>query len=164
MESSSRENEAAQFGEGSRFVVTPNCSMSWRGNKILVVSLAIISFGIAGAFAMRGLWVILPFAGLEMLMLTAILYWCCLRATQCEVISIDADNIQIEVGRNKARQRHSFQRAWTKVELCPPTRPHLQSRLVMRSKGKELEIGACLTEEERRSLAASLNQALLPSV
>lgn len=49
----------------SRFVVTPNCSMSWRENKVLVAGLAIVSFGIAGAFAMRGLWVILPFAGIE---------------------------------------------------------------------------------------------------
>lgn len=138
--------------------------MSWRGNKILVASLAIISFGIAGAFAMRGLWVILPFAGFEILMLTAVLYWCCLQATRCEIISINADNIHIEVGHNKARQLHQFQTAWTKVELCPPLRPHQQSRLVMRSKGKELEIGACLTEQERKSLAASINQALLPLV
>ncbi|MDW3096031.1 MAG: DUF2244 domain-containing protein [Gammaproteobacteria bacterium] len=148
----------------STFVVTPNCSMSWQENKILVASLAIVCFGIAGAFAMRGLWVILPFAGLEIMMLAGILYWSSLRASRCEVISIDADNITVEVGRKNMRQLHSFQRAWTKVELYPPTMPNRQSRLVMRSKGKELEVGACLTDHERNGLAASIKEALLPSV
>ncbi len=148
----------------SRFVVTPNNSMSWRENKILIASLAIVSFGIAAGFALRGFWVILPFAGLEIIMLTGILYWSSLQTTRREVISIDADNITVEVGRKKMRHLHSFQRAWIRVELCPPVRPHWQSRLVMRSKGKELEIGACLNNEERRGLAASINRALLPSV
>ncbi|MFK7794115.1 MAG: DUF2244 domain-containing protein [Gammaproteobacteria bacterium] len=148
----------------STFVVTPNCSMTWQENKIFVASLAVVSFSIAGGFALHGLWLILPFAGLEMMMLTGILYWSSLRATRCEVISIDADNISVEVGRNKMRHVHSFQRAWTRVEVRPAARPHWQSRLVMRSKGKELEIGACLNDEERQSLAASINKALLPSV
>jgi len=148
----------------STFVVSPNYSMTWRENKIFIASLAVVSFSIAGGFALQGLWLILPFAGLEMIMLWGILYWSSLRATQCEVISIDADNVKVEVGRNKMRHLHSFQRAWTRVELYPPARPHWQSRLVMRSKGKELEIGACLNDEERKTLAASIRKALLPSV
>ena len=154
----------ANNGPLSTFVVSPNCSMSWRENKIFIASLAFVSFSIAGGFALQGLWLILPFAGLEMLMLTGILYWSSLQATRCEVISIDADSITVEVGRKKMRHLHSFQRAWTRVELYPPVRAHLQSRLVMRSKGKELEIGACLNDEERESLAASIKKALLSSV
>ena len=154
------EQEAKYNHPLSRFVVTPNCSMTWRDNKIFVASLATISFGIAGAFAMQGLWMILPFAGIEIIFLTVILYLCCLRATQCEVISIDADNIQIEVGRQKAREIHSFQRAWTSVELYSSQTSNEQSRLIIRSKGKELEIGACLSELDRKSLASSIKQAL----
>ena len=148
----------------STFVVSPNYSMSWRENKIFIASLTVVSFSIAGGFALQGLWLILPFAGLEMLMLTWILYWSSLQATRCEVISIDADNINVEAGRKKMRHLHSFQRAWTRVVLLPPTRPHRQSRLVMRSKGKQVEIGACLNDEDRKSLAASINKALLSSV
>ena len=145
----------------SRFVVTPNSSMSWQENQIFVASLALISFSIAGAFALHGLWLILPFAGLEIMLLTGILYWCSLRATHCEVISIDADKVKVEVGRRKSRQMYEFQRAWTQVEIRPPALPSMQSRLVLRSKGKELEIGACLTEQERQGLAVSIREALL---
>ena len=146
-----------------RFVVMPNCSMSWQENKVFIASLAFISFSIAGMFALQGLWMILPFAGLEILMLTGILYWSGLQATHREVISIDADNVHIEVGRRKSRRVYQFQRAWTKVELRPPASPSRHSRLVMSSKGKELELGACLTEQERKDLAVSLRKALLPS-
>ncbi len=161
---------SAKMGAGtvkdsrSTFVVTSNYSMSWRENKIVIASLAIVSFGIAGAFAMQGLWVILPFAGLEIILLTVILYWCGLRATRCEVISIDENYVTIEVGRRKMRQLHRFQTAWTSVELYVPAMPNRQSRLVMRSKGKELEVGSCLTNQERESLAKSIRKALLLSV
>ena len=154
------EQKAKSENTLSRFVVTPNCSMTWRENKIFVVSIATISIGIAGAFAIKGYWVILPFAGLEVIFLTVILYLCCLRATQCEVISIGADNIQIEVGRQKARKLYNFQRAWTSIKLYPPQSSNEATRLVMRSKGKELEIGACLCESDRESLATSIKQAL----
>ena len=157
------ETEAKIENSLSRFVVTPNCSMSWQENKIFVASLAFISFSIAGAFALQGYWMILPFAGLEIMMLTGILYWCGIRATHIEVISINIDTVSIELGRRNSRQKYEFQRAWTKIELRPPALPSRQTRLVMRSKGKELEIGACLTEQERKELAVSLRKALLQS-
>ena len=146
-----------------RFVVRPNCSMSWRENQILIASLAIISLGIASGFAAQGLWVILPFAGAEILFLFGVLYWCSLKTTQCEVISINSDSVLIEKGRDRAKQSHELQRAWTSVELYPPIPPK-RGRLVMRSKGKEYEVGACLTEEERKGLAQSIKHALTQAV
>ena len=144
----------------SQFIVTPNCSMSWRANKLFVTSLAVVSFGIAGLFALQGLWVILPFVGFEIAFLALVLYWSCLRASRREVISIDADNIQIETGRSYAQQTRRLQSAWTSVHLYPPENTGSRGKLVMRSKGEEIEIGACLSEEDRRSLAASVRKAL----
>lgn len=134
--------------------------MSWRANKLFVASLAILSFGIAGVFAIQGLWVILPFVGFEILFLAVVMYWCCLRATRREVISIDADNIQIEFGRHRIQEVQKFQRAWTSVRLYPPERSMHSGRLVMCSKGVEVEVGACLSEQDRRSLATSIEQAI----
>ena len=144
----------------SQFIVTPNCSMSWRANKLFVTSLAVVSFGIAGLFALQGLWVILPFVGFEIVFLALVLYWSCLRASRREVISINADNIQIEVGRQYAQHSRRLQSAWTSIHLYPPGATGTRGRLVMRSKGEEIEVGACLSEEDRKSLATSINQAL----
>lgn len=144
----------------TQFVVRPNCSSSWRANKMVLASLAILSFGIAGLFAAQGLWAILPFVGFEIALLALVLYWCCLQSTRCEVISIDADNIRIEVGRQRALQTYHLQRAWSSVNLVPAETIGQRKRLVMRSKGKEIEIGACLSEVEREGLAASIRHVL----
>ena len=85
----------------AQFVVRPNRSLSWSGNKLFIATLAVVSFGIAGAFASVGMWMILPFAGLEMAALTLGLYLCSVKTRGCEVISIDGDHVQVEVGRNR---------------------------------------------------------------
>lgn len=143
-----------------QFVVTPNFSMSWKANKTLILSLSVLSFGMALAFAAQGLWMILPFVGLEITALTAGLYWCCLKATRREVISIDADYIKVAVGRDQVVQTTQFQTAWTKIVLRPSRVTGHPGQLVLRSKGKELEVGACLSQDERLELAASIKSAL----
>ena len=143
-----------------QFVVTPNFSTSWKANQTLIASLAVLSFGMALAFAAHGVWMILPFVGLEITALTAGLYWCCLKATRREVISIDADYITVAVGRDHVVQTTQFQTAWTKIVLKPsPVAAH-PGQLVLRSKGKELEVGAFLSQDERLELSTSIRSAL----
>ncbi len=67
-----------QYTEGDfkEFIIRPNSSLSWRGNKIFFFMLFFVSFMIAVSFAMVGMWMILPFAGLEMLLLGSALTYC----------------------------------------------------------------------------------------
>lgn len=145
----------------ARFVITPNPSMSWSANKFFIGSLAFWSFGMATVFAVQGYWMILPFVGFEIALLTMVLYWCCWQSTRREVISIDAENVKIEVGRQQAEELHHFQSAWTKVIFYPPKSEVRPGRLVMRSKGKEVEVGAFLSDDERQTLAESIHSALV---
>ena len=55
-------------------MIRPNCSLPWRGTVRFYLGIVIVSLGIAAAFAMKGIWLILPFAGLEMVALGAALY------------------------------------------------------------------------------------------
>lgn len=142
------------------FVIRPNCSLTWRGNLWLLAGFCIVSFSIAGAFAYLGMWLILPFAGLEMVALGLALYLCAWRAEVREVVWLEGDRLRIEVGRRGPETRHEFDRHWVRVLLLPATAGIRRSRLMLRSHGRQLEIGACLPEEERRDLAAALRQAL----
>ncbi len=143
-----------------QFIVRRNQSLSWRGNKLFIYFMAAITFGIASLFALQGLWLILPFAGLEILALTLGLYMCSLRCRDQEVVTIDDDLVTVEKGRQKPSQAWQFERAWVSLELVKsPLRGH-PSKLLIRSKGKETEIGRCLTNDERKSLSDSLAKAL----
>ena len=52
-----------------RIEICPNCSLSVRQAVMFFGSLCFISFAVAGMLAMQGFWPVLPFAGLEMIVL-----------------------------------------------------------------------------------------------
>ncbi len=142
------------------FVIRPNNSLSWRGNQLFLVSMVTVSFSIAGAFAAMGMWLVLPFAGFEMLVLWIVLHLCCARACRQEVVSIAGQEVQVSVGREKPERCCTFERHWARVVLHQARIRGYPSRLLIRSHGREIEIGACLIDEERQQLAAALRKAL----
>ena len=143
-----------------QFIVRRNQSLSWRGNKLFIYFMAVVSLGIAGMFALQGLWLILPFAGLEILVLTVALYTCSLRCRDQEVVTVEEHLVVVEKGRQKPREAWKFERAWINLELVKSPFQSHPSKLIIRSKGNETEIGKCLTNDERRSLSESLAKAL----
>lgn len=119
-----------------------------------------VSFGIAAGFALIGAWLILPFAGLEMVVLGVGLYLGACRSAACEVVSIHDDVVEIQKGRRAPVQVCRFQRAWARVNMWRPVGGWLPSRLTIRSQGREVEIGADLNEDERESLARDLRRVI----
>ena len=143
-----------------RFILRPNRSLSWRGSLLFYFSLLIISSAIAIGLTLLGFWLVLPFAGLEMLALGIGLYVVACRCYECEVISINDDSIRIERGRDYPREQWTLGRMWARVvlERCP--RAWYPSRLLLRSHGRSVEIGRFLDEEERQRLADELTRSL----
>ena len=60
---------------GYKLIAKPNNSMSPRDTLMLVMGLATLSFVIAIAFARIGAWLVLPFAGLEILAISYAFYY-----------------------------------------------------------------------------------------
>ncbi len=144
----------------AQFVVAPNRSLSWRGNKIFFVYMAILSFSIAGIFAALGMWVVLPFAGMEMLLLWLALYFSSVRLDKCEVVSVEGGKIRVSVGRYGPERSCEFERNWAQVILDKPRIRGYPTRLLIRSHGREVEIGVCLNDEERSELAEALRRSI----
>jgi uncharacterized membrane protein len=55
----------------SRLILKRNCSMSPAGLAMAFAALAAVTLAIGVGFALVGAWLVLPFAGLEVLMLGA---------------------------------------------------------------------------------------------
>jgi len=143
-----------------RVVIRPNCSLSWRANKFLLLGFSVLVGLVAGFFAWHGFWMVLPFAGLELLALFIGLYLVAQRSQECQVISIDSQSVSIEIGRRRVEQRWVLVRFWARVvlERCP--KQWYPSRLLIRSHGKVVEIGRFLNEDERHRLAKELSRSL----
>ena len=145
---------------GAGFVIKPNQAMSWRALMSVYLGIVTVTITIGLSFYLNGLTLILPFSGIEVLALGAALYVCAWRGGAQEVIFIDKDRIVVESGRHEPVNREIFQRAWAKVVLERSWNSWYPSRLLLRSHGRQLEIGKFLNEQERQGFALELCNAL----
>jgi uncharacterized membrane protein len=124
------------------------------------IAIALVCIGIAIGFAMRGLWMVLPFAGLEVLALGFALYYCSHRSAYIEVLRIENNTLYIEKGRYKPEEKHEFNLAWARVHIRKAKHGNHPPRITIGSHGKEIEVGASLVEEERIKLARDIQKAI----
>ncbi|HTT02363.1 MAG TPA: DUF2244 domain-containing protein [Steroidobacteraceae bacterium] len=143
-----------------RIEIAPNCSLSVQGALLLFGTLCLVSFGIAGFLALRGYWPILPFAGLEMLLLGALLKSSLKRRWHRQTITVSDNDILVESRTRGRCVQVVFPRHWAQVKLRRPASRLHPSRLVIESHGRQCEVGDFLTEEERRGLAARLSRLI----
>jgi uncharacterized membrane protein len=142
------------------YVLRPNCSLSWRQNLMVFAGLCVVTLVATVPLVAVGCWLVLPFAGLELLVVGIGLYRVICRCHECEVICVAADSIRIERGRRGPRQRWVLARAWAQVVLKVCPRQWYPSQLLIRAHGRVVEVGQFLVEEERRKLAQDLTRCL----
>jgi len=147
---------ALNDSDGHVITLRPNGSLRWRAAKWSCAALGLLVGGIAAWFASRGAWLVLPFAGAELLVVGAGLYLSCRASRRAEVIRVTPETLLVQRGRGRPEQEHAFQRAWARVVLVRDPAGWYPSRLLVRSHGRSLEIGAWLAEEEKLELAAEL--------
>jgi len=143
-----------------RFVIRPNRAMPWRDLLRFYLGMVFVSFSIAIGFAWYGAWMVLPFAGLEMLVLGVALYVVARRSTRYQVITIYNDRLEFADCGSRGVKSQTLKRAWIQVVLEPAAINGHMSRLVLRSHGKETEVAEYLTEIERTNLAHDLRHAV----
>jgi len=143
-----------------RIVICPNCSLSVRGAALFFGGLCLFCLTLAGLLALKGMWLVLPFSGLEMLLVGWALHASLARRFRAEIITLTDSDISIE-SRDRARcQRTVFQRHWAQVKLRRPVSRLHPTRLTIESHGRQCELGGFLTDEERFGLALRLQRLI----
>ena len=123
-------------GTGFSLVARRNNSLGSGGRLGVFAFIFVVSVGIATAFAVQGAWPILPFAGLEMLVLYVAFRYVDRHAADYERIAIDGDRVEVESFEGGRRRRHEFNRQWARLVVVGDG-----DRVALRSHGRELEIG-----------------------
>ena len=152
---------ATRIEDGSirRIIIRPNRSMTWEQTKLVYFCIASYSLAIAGVFAAMGFWPVLPFAGGEIAVLGIAFYVNALAGTSVQVVTVGAEVVKVEKERPGPRCEWRFQRAWAQVDIDGPA-GNRSSRLVVRSHGNEVVLGEFLSENERKRLAATLDDVI----
>ena len=134
--------------------------MSWRGIKRLLLGLSLFYGMIAALLAWQGALLVAPFTGLEVLALCLAFYLNALSGSRREVITVTADRLRIERGCRRPQRQLTLHPYWARVLLEEDPRSRGRSRLLLRSHGDSVEIGAALHQHERVALARELRATL----
>jgi len=149
----------ARDSAGFTLVARRNNSLSPAGRRLVLSSLFLISVAISGTFAIQGAWLVLPFAGLEMLAVVAAFAYLDRHASDFESLTIQGDRVLIERRELGRVSRYEFNRYWAQV-VWQPTAPGRHARLALRSHGRQVEFGCHLTDEQRGEAAGIIKDRL----
>jgi len=127
---------------------------------VFYLGIVAVSLSVAVGFAIAGYWPILPFAGLELLALGAALRWSLLQGQRRELISVEESRVLVRKTGRKRQSDFEFVRPWTRVELVEARATTWPRRLLLRSKGRAVEVGGFLTDSERASLGQRLAEII----
>ena len=139
-----------------RIELAPNCSLKPAGALLFFGSTCLFSLAFALVFVFQGLWPVLPFWALEMLVLGLALRASMRRGKYTQTVLITDSQISLVTHSRHGAQKQEFARHWAKVRLRSPPRRNSVSQLTIESRGQAFEVGSFLTDEERSVLAERL--------
>lgn len=152
MVSAKREDELA------RIVIRPNRSADWADNRLLWLAIGAHSLIIAIGFALAGAWVILPFAGLETLLLGAILWHVQRRCNRQEVITLSGSLLSIEKGADRPERSWDLALEGASVSVQETEFPNDPPRISLCSGATQVDVGDFLSREEGEELVNALRR------
>jgi len=135
--------------------------MSSRALVVTVICFTVLSLTIALSFLSVGLWLVLPFAGLEILVVGVVIGLSIRAGYDYESIVVDEEQIKVQIYRGRRLEEHRLQRYWAQVRFAPGASRLQPSRLWLGSHGRFVELGRDMTDEAREQLAVHLKKAVL---
>ena len=138
---------------GFSLTLKRNCSISPSGLACVFAALALAVLAIGTGFAIAGAWLILPFAGLEVLLLGGAFVLQARHATDYERIALERGQLVVEVVDGQQRARYELDARRVRVDMEG-------ARVVVRGPREALELGRHLDERSRMAFGAELKKRL----
>lgn len=144
-----------------RLILAPNCSINWRQLLVFYLFTCFVALAVGLFFVLQGIWMVLPFSGLEMLVLGLALHIVFRKTQKREVITIGNVSVRIEKGQYFPDQCWEFEKSWIRLhdELTSDNNP--RRKLALGSHGTYVEVGDFLNSFEKDALAFQLKGCII---
>ena len=142
-------------GYTGHILLEPNLSLSWKHNTYIFIFISFFTLLVSGYFVAKGGWLVLPFSGLELIVIAVSLYMFFNHYNQCEVIHFTDNKVVIEQGKNSPEISWEYQRHWSKIHV-QNLGPYDIPRVSIKSHGNETELGTFLGYDEKITLIRTL--------
>jgi uncharacterized membrane protein len=140
----------------------PNRSASWKETCIIVGIVSTVCLGIAIAWATRGVWIVLPFAGIEAGLLTYVAWKTCSDSYHRQAIIFDQNSVRVEWGKHHPKLFWKFPIDESMFIIRQPSHSLSAATLEFSNAEQKLEIGKLLNREDKEELIRFLEKANLP--
>ncbi len=137
-------------------VLSPNLSARWQSTKVFLFIVSFFALCIGVAFALVGLWMILPFAGVEIMVLLLVMHRVARQCYRKQVIHISPEKIRVEQGIAQPHSIWESELFWTRLIVQQPGHAWHATKIILRGRYEKIEIGAFLTEQEKNELITKL--------
>ncbi|MDP1521344.1 DUF2244 domain-containing protein [Porticoccus litoralis] len=143
-----------------QLVLTPNRSMDWNGNLLVLLGASSILLVTAAIFALKGAWLVLPFAGLEIAALAAAMHLT-LRKLDCqEVLTLENGVLKLERGKKTPDLYLHFPEQSIRILVDRPSRPMSLPDIDLVALGHCYHLGSFLSRSDRFRLAGVLKNKM----
>jgi uncharacterized membrane protein len=144
---------------GRSWRIKRNCSASPTQVAWVFASIVAVSFAFGAVFAAQGLWLVLPFVGIETLAVAAAFFCHGRRAADYEKIEIVGGEIAVEQVEGSQRTVRRLPSPWARVELQRLGRTG-RVTVWLAAGAQRIEVGRHLLDARRVQLAEELRMAL----
>ena len=151
------------LGESGCIVLVQDMALSWRQNVWFIGVTVCVTLLIALFFTLQGAWLVLPFAGLEIIVLVSVFYYWYKHNNRMEVLKFDREQLILERGVNQPEEVQAFARFWLKAELPHDADHWYLTRVILHHRDDRVEIGRFLNADDKKQLVKHIRQ-LMPVV
>ena len=141
----------------NKIILKPNNSLSPEGTVKVVMALFVIVLLVSIGFSLIGAWLVLPFAGIEIVALAYAFYSVYLHSNDYESITIVGDEVIVEKKNDKDLTMMVFQRYWAQIsvrDVMQGSGKGSKRGLFISSHGKEVEFGKYFINDGQRTMFA----------
>jgi len=148
--------ESCAGGGSVQWLLKRNCSLAPRQLLMFYATLCLMSLAIAGFFWLHGATLVMPFAGVEMLGVGALLLLYARHAADRDLIQLCPGRLTVERISGPHIEQVEFAPEWVRVE--PETGDG--SLIELSGQGRRIAVGRFVRPESRPQLADELRWAL----
>lgn len=145
--------------KATTIVLQPNRSASWRQTKVFILIVSAFVALIALGWASLGAWIVLPFAGLEIGILSYLMYRVCYKSYQQQVITINPETITVEQGVYKPIEKCKLNAPLTHLTVVEAENEFCVTQLNLEDDRQSVPVGRFLNHHDANLARNSLQQA-----
>lgn len=147
-----------------QIIISPNKSMSWQTNKKLLLAIFVLNMSIALAWTYMGAWMVLPFAGLEVLLVGLGMYYVSWKLNFKQIITVKNESLILQKGVYFPKEEWHWRREDTTLICVPSDYRMSPPALSLQHLNQRIEVGDFLNRDEKKEFRQQLVDLGIPLI